>query len=47
MHLTLTIRHDHHLNTSDGLSADEVARLPPRRGRPVKTVMEIVACLIT
>lgn len=32
------LKHDHHLNTSDGLSADEVARLPPRRGRPVKTL---------
>ena len=31
-------RHDHQHNMSTGLSADEIAKLPPRRLRHTKTV---------
>ena len=34
----LIFRHDHQHNMSAGLSADEIAKLPPRRLRHTKTV---------
>lgn len=34
------MKHSHHLNMSDGRSADEVAKLPPRRVRPAKMSSE-------
>lgn len=36
--LSLICRHNHQHNLSTGLTAEEVAKLPPRRHRNVKTV---------
>ena len=36
--LPLICRHNHQHNLSTGLTAEEIAKLPPRRHRNVKTV---------
>ena len=38
-------RHNHQHNMSTGLSAEEIAKLPPRRLRPGKMVINTIFCI--